>query len=160
MDILLLLLGVGCLLVGLAGAILPLPGPGLSFVGLLLLNTTPYASFSFSVLLTFGIITAVIVVLDYYIPIWGMKRFGGTRSGTIGAVIGGVAGIFIIPAVGIFLGTFLGALAGELLGGASSRSAVKSAIGSFLGFITGMFMQIALCLAMIIYAGIGIYDQM
>jgi|AntAceMinimDraft_11_1070367.scaffolds.fasta_scaffold40242_2 hypothetical protein len=159
MDIFLLGIGIVCLFAGLAGSILPLPGPGLSFAGLLVLDSSHHASFSSSVLVTFGIITVVIVVLDYYIPIWGMKRFGGTRKGTIGAVVGGIAGIFVIPAIGIFLGTFLGALIGELLGGASTKNAVKSAIGSFLGFITGIFMQIALCVAMIIYAGIGIYDQ-
>jgi uncharacterized protein len=159
MDIVLLILGGICLLGGLAGAILPLPGPGLSFFGLLLIHFSHYADFSTYVLTIFGVMTVAIAILDYFIPIWGMKRFGGTRNGTIGAIVGGLVGIFIIPGIGLFPGTFLGAFAGELLGGMATKKALKSAFGSFLGFITGVFIQVALCIAMLIYAGYGIYDQ-
>lgn len=160
MELLLLVFGVICLITGLAGAVLPLPGPALSFVGLILIQYSHYAEFSTYLLVTFGILTVVIAVLDYYIPIWGIKRFGGTRNGTIGAFIGGLAGLFIIPAVGIFLGTFVGALIGELIGGLGIKKALKSAIGSFVGFLTGIFVQITLCIVMIVYAFYGIYDQM
>lgn len=160
MELLLLVLGIICLFTGLAGAVLPLPGPALSFVGLILIQFSHYAQFSTYLLVTFGILTAVIAVLDYYIPIWGMKKFGGTRNGTIGAFVGGLAGLFVIPAVGIFLGTFVGALVGELIGGLDTKKALKSAFGSFVGFLTGIFVQITLCLVMILYAAYGIYDQM
>ncbi len=40
------------------------------------------------------------------------------------------------------------------------KKALKSAFGSFLGFITGIFVQVALCIAMLVYAGYGVYDQM
>lgn len=159
MEVLLLVLGIICLLGGLAGAVLPLPGPGLSFGGLLLIHFSHYADFSQSVLITFGVLTVIMAVLDYYIPIWGVKRFGGTRYGSIGAIVGGLAGFFFIPGVGIFIGTFLGALIGELLGRATLKSALRAALGSFLGFLSGVVVQILLCLAMIIYAGYGLYDK-
>jgi uncharacterized protein len=159
MDTLLLLLGGACLLVGLAGAILPIPGPALSFLGLILIHFSHFADFSTYMLVTFGVLTVVIVVLDYYIPIWGMKRFGGTRKGTIGAIVGGLVGLFVVPGLGLFPGTFAGALIGELIGGLPMKKALKSAIGSFLGFITGIFVQVALCIAMLVYAGYGVYDQ-
>ena len=38
MDIVLLIIGFLLLLVGLAGAVLPLPGPPLSFVGIIVLS--------------------------------------------------------------------------------------------------------------------------
>lgn len=157
MEIILLILGIICLLGGLAGAVLPLPGPGLSFGGLMLIHFSHYADFSQTVLITFGVLTVVMVFLDYYIPIWGVKRFGGTRYGSIGAILGGLAGLFFIPAIGIFVGTFLGALIGELLGKATLKSALRAALGSFLGFLSGVFVQILLCLAMIVYAGYGIF---
>ncbi len=160
MDIVLLVLGIICLLVGLAGAILPLPGPGLSFGGLLLIHFSRYADFSQTALITFGVLTVVMVFLDYYIPILGVKRFGGTRYGSIGAIVGGLAGLFFIPAIGIFVGTFLGALLGELVGRATFQAALRAAFGSFLGFLSGVFVQILLCLAMIVYAGYGIYGNM
>ncbi|WP_149242464.1 DUF456 domain-containing protein [Dyadobacter sp. 32] len=152
MDILLLILGIICLLTGLAGAILPLPGPPLSFAGLLLLHITKFAAFSQTVLVGLGFVTVVITVLDYYIPILGTKKFGGTRAGAIGATLGLLVGFFVIPALGMFIGTFLGALIGELLGGAHFQIALKSAFGSFIGFITGIVMKTILCLIMIGYA--------
>ncbi len=160
MEYILLILGIICLLTGLAGAVLPLPGPGLSFGGLLLIHFSHYANFSQTALVTFGVLTVVMVFLDYYIPIWGVKRFGGTRYGSIGAIAGGLGGLFFIPAIGIFIGTFLGALVGELLGKATLKSALRAALGSFLGFLSGVFVQILLCLAMIVYAGYGLYGNM
>lgn len=159
MDILLLVAGIIALLVGLAGAVLPIPGPPLSFVGLLLLQFSRFAEFSTTLLVSLGLITIVITILDYYIPIWGTKKFGGTRYGAIGATLGLLAGFFLIPAIGIFLGTFLGALVGELLGGASFKPALKSAFGSFVGFLTGIVVKVVLCLVMIGYAVVEIYKS-
>jgi uncharacterized protein len=68
MDILLLIGGIICLIIGLAGAVLPLPGPPLSFVGMLMLHYSKFAEFSENILISFGIITVAITVLDYYIP--------------------------------------------------------------------------------------------
>jgi uncharacterized protein YqgC (DUF456 family) len=157
MDIILLVAGIIALLVGLAGSVLPIPGPPLSFGGLLLLHYSRFATFSTTLLITLGLITVVITVMDYYIPIWGTKKFGGTRYGAIGATIGLLAGFFVIPGLGIFLGTFLGALLGELVGGTSFKPALRSAFGSFVGFLTGIVFKVILCLVMIGYAVVEIY---
>ncbi|WP_028668038.1 DUF456 domain-containing protein [Runella zeae] len=152
MDILLLILGIAGLLVGLAGAVLPLPGPPLSFVGLLCLHFSKYAEFSQFTLYTLGIVTLIISVLDYYVPIWGVKKFGGTNYGAWGSTVGLLIGFFFVPAIGIFLGAFLGALIGELIGGMAADKALKAAFGSFLGFLGGITMKVILCLVMIGYA--------
>ncbi len=152
MEILLLILGVTALLAGLAGAILPIPGPPLSFLGLLLLQWSGYIALSGPVLWSLGIATAVIAVLDYYIPVYGTKKFGGSRYGSIGTMVGMLVGLFVFPGVGLFLGAFLGAFLGELLARAPWQQALKAAIGSFLGFVTGIVMKVILCLVMIGYA--------
>ncbi|AEI49846.1 DUF456 domain-containing protein [Runella slithyformis] len=152
MDILLLILAIAGLLVGLAGAVLPLPGPPLSFAGLLCLHFSSYAELGQITLYSLGFITLAVTVLDYYVPIWGVKKFGGTNYGAWGSTIGLVLGFFVIPALGIFLGAFLGALIGELIAGMAFNKALKAAIGSFLGFITGIFVKVVLCLIMIGYA--------
>ena len=73
MDIVLLILGFILLLVGLAGAVLPLPGPPLSFVGILVLNYSKFANFSSNLLFILGTLTILITVLDYF----GSHPFSG-----------------------------------------------------------------------------------
>ncbi|MFT4033848.1 MAG: DUF456 domain-containing protein [Siphonobacter sp.] len=152
MEIILLILGVAALLTGLAGAILPLPGPPLSYVGLWLLYGSGYVTFSIPVLVVIGLITLAVVILDYYIPVWGVKKFGGTAYGAWGSTIGLVIGFFVPIPGGIFLGAFLGAFVGELVRGMASGLALKAALGSFLGFLIGIAGKVILCLAMIGYA--------
>lgn len=152
MEVILLILAILALLGGLAGAVLPIPGPPLSFIGLLLLQWSGFVALSQPVLWSLGLVTLIMAILDYYIPIYGSQKFGGTKFGSTGTLIGMLAGFFIFPAVGLFLGAFLGAIIGELLGKAPFRVALKAAIGSFLGFVTGIVMKIALCLVMISYA--------
>ena len=158
MDILLLIGSIICLLVGLAGAVLPLPGPPLSLVGLFMLHYSKYADFDRKMLTFFTLVTIGISIFDYYAPIWGTKKFGGTKYGAWGSTIGLLAGLFIIPGFGMFLGAFLGAFLGEILGKAEPKKALKAAFGSFLGLIAGIFGKVILCLAMLIFACIAIAE--
>lgn len=155
MDIILVLIAYICLVVGLLGAVLPLPGPPLSFIGLLIFAFTKFSNLSTELLWGFGAATAIISVLDYYIPIWGIKKFGGSKSAIWGSSIGLVIGMFLGP-FGIFIGAFLGALVGELLAGSKAQAATKAAFGSFLGFISGIVLKLVLCAMMLYYPTISL----
>lgn len=148
MDVLWLTLGIILMLIGLAGSILPfLPGPPLCFLALLiqqLQSTPPYTT---DFLLTWGAITVVILVLDYVIPLYGTKRFGGTKYGMWGCAIGLVAGLWLGPA-GLVIGPFVGAFVGELIGNARSQHALRAALGSFAGFVFGTLLKLVACLVM------------
>lgn len=145
MDIVLIILGVLCLIVGFVGCIIPaLPGVPLSYAALWLLHATDKVQFSWQVLLIWGIITVVIQVLDYVIPIWGTKRTGGSKAGVWGSTIGLIVGLFFGP-WGIFLGPFIGAVIGELLVGKTTRDAFRSGWGSLLGLLTGTVMKLICC---------------
>ncbi len=158
MDIVLLILGFILLLVGLAGAVLPLPGPPLSFVGILVLNYSKFANFSSNLLFILGTLTILITVLDYFIPIWGTKKFGGSKWGTIGAGLGLVVGIFL-GSFGLFIGAFIGAFIGEYLNNKNHIIALKAALGSFFGLIAGIIFKLTLCLVMLYYASIEMYNN-
>ena len=57
MDIVLIILGAVCLLVGLAGCILPvLPGVPVAYAGLWLIHATNKVQFGWRVLLVWGIV--------------------------------------------------------------------------------------------------------
>ncbi|MCD6354998.1 MAG: DUF456 domain-containing protein [Prolixibacteraceae bacterium] len=143
MDYVLIALGVILLAGGILGCVLPvIPGPPLSYIGLLLLHFTERYSFSTKFLLIWAIITAIVYALDFIIPAWGTKKFGGSKRGVWGSIIGLIAGLFFFPPVGIILGPFIGAVVGELTVGKESGAALKSGFGSFLGFLTGTLLKL------------------
>lgn len=148
MDLFLIITGAVLILLGIAGSVLPvLPGPPLGYAGLLLLHFTSKASFSIRFLVIWGVVTVAVTVLDYVIPVYGTKYFGGTSRGMWGATIGLVIGIFFLPPAGMIIGPFVGALIGEMIGGSDNTHAFRAAVGSFLGFLAGTFMKLALSVA-------------
>lgn len=151
MDIVLAILAAICLITGLVGAVLPLPGPPLSYLGIWLLEWSSYADFSSGLLWALGLATIAVTVLDYVVPLWGVKKFGGSKAGAWGSTIGLIVGMFFGP-LGIFIGAFVGALAGELAAGRNSRQATRAAFGSFIGFLLGTGLKLVLCGLMIWYA--------
>ena len=153
MDLVLLAFGLLFMLIGVLGSFLPvLPGPPVSWIGLLLLYLTKTVENDWWFLGITLVVALIVVALDYVIPVVGTKKFGGSRSGMIGTTIGLLIAIFfpILGIFGIIIWPFLGALAGELINNAESDKALKAAFGSFLGFLTGTFLKFVIA---IIYFG-------
>ncbi|MFD2551157.1 DUF456 domain-containing protein [Bizionia sediminis] len=153
MDIFLVVIGFLFMLVGIAGSFLPiLPGPPLSWIGLLLLYLTeavPNDSWFLGVTL---VIALLVFALDYIIPAVGTKRFGGSRKGIIGTTVGLLVAIIfpVFGPLGIIIWPFLGAFIGEMINKADTKVAVKAAFGSFLGFLAGTFIKF---LVSVVYLG-------
>ncbi|MBO7316829.1 MAG: DUF456 domain-containing protein [Paludibacteraceae bacterium] len=144
MDIVLVIASFVFLIIGLLGSVLPvLPGIPLSYVGLLLLHFSSYADFSTTFLLLWLVVVVVLQVLDYYLPIWGTKKWGGTKWGMWGSTIGLLFGFFLGP-LGVIFGPFVGAVVGELINGAETSKALKSGFGSFVGFLVGTIAKLAI----------------
>ena len=130
------------MLLGILGSFLPvLPGPPISWVGLLLLHLTTAIPDDWWFLGITAVVAVVIFALDYIIPIIGTKKFGGTKAGMIGTTVGLIIGLFVPIPGGIFIGAFAGAFIGELSNKADNKTALKAAFGSFLGLLTGAFMK-------------------
>ncbi|MFC4218899.1 DUF456 domain-containing protein [Flagellimonas marina] len=154
MDIALLILGFLLMLVGILGSFLPvLPGPPISWVGLLLLYLTKAVPDNWWVLGITFIIAITITILDYVIPAMGTKKFGGSKAGMWGTIVGLLVAIFVpvFGPFGIIIWPFVGALVGELLNKANKKTALKAAFGSFLGFLTGTFMKFVVTLLYAIF---------
>lgn len=148
MDVFLLVSGVILMLAGLAGCILPfLPGPPLCYMALLIQQFQSTPPYSTDFLLIWAGITLVIVVLDYIIPVYGTKRFGGTKYGMWGCVIGLIGGLWMGP-LGLIIGPFAGAFIGEIIGNAKSDHAIRAAFGSFVGFLLGTLLKLVACFVM------------
>lgn len=143
MDTLLLLLAFGFALVGLAGSFLPVvPGPPLAFIGLAVLKFSEAYAPDDQLLGGHLLAAAAITVLDYYVPVAGTRRMGGSKAAGRGAAIGLVLGLFAGP-LGIVVGPFIGALLAEMIVGRPLPLALKAATGAFLGFLAGVIMKFA-----------------
>ncbi len=161
MDIILIIIGIILLIIGIIGCVLPvLPGQAIAYLSLIMLELTDKAPFDEEFLIIMALIMIGVTVLDYVVPVWGTKKFGGTKRGLWGSAIGLVFGIIILPVTGItlgpfgifgiILGPFVGAYIGESMGGTESKKAFRAAFGSFIGFITGTIMKL-------VYSGIVAY---
>lgn len=160
MDLFLLIIGIILLIIGFVGCVLPiLPGQAVGYVSLILLQFMNPPRVPSDTMWTLAFIMILVTVLDYVVPIYGTKKFGGTKRGVWGSTIGLIVGIFILPSIvilgpfgvfGIILGPFVGAYVGEASGGRDSREAFIAAIGSFIGFLTGTFLKL-------VYTGVCAY---
>ena len=173
METILLILAFLFLLVGLLGSIFPaLPGPPLSFAGLVLLQWSGHEGFNLPFLLMWAVITIAVTIIDNFLPAWMTKRFGGSHMAMAGSVLGLAVGVLFFAPVGLLIGPFLGALAGELINNRiqakrneinttdgpadCSRSdkvkPLKVALGAFLAFIVGTGAKLIIGSLMLYYA--------
>jgi uncharacterized protein YqgC (DUF456 family) len=142
---------VGALfLAGLLGSVVPwLPGPLLILVGALVWAVaTDFARIGPGRLIVLTALALLSYCLTFVAVAAGARRYGGTRWGLIGAVVGAFGGLFFGPA-GLLLGPMVGAVAGELLRGADLAEGLRSGYGAAVGLLAGVVADIAIALAMI-----------
>jgi len=133
-------------IVGILGCIIPgLPGTPLNYAALLLvqwrLNTIQS-----STLIIYGILTIVVLVIDYVLPIWFAKKFGATKQGIWGSIIGMLIGFFFTP-IGMILGMLIGAIVGDMIAGRTSGEATRSGLATFFGTLLSLGLKLAVSLA-------------
>ena len=101
-------------------------------------------------------LSLLVTVMDYIIPAAGTKKFGGSKAGMWGSIIGLLVAVFfpVLGPFGIIVWPFVGALVGELANKAEKERALKAAFGSFIGFLTGTFLKFLIA---IVYTGLFIW---
>ncbi|MCC8036205.1 MAG: DUF456 domain-containing protein [Rikenellaceae bacterium] len=153
MDLLLAVIGILCLLMGPIGCLVPvLPGPPIGYAGLVILGFCRWTELSGTLLLVLGAAALAVTVLDFYLPAWFTKKFGGSRAATVGSVAGMVAGLFILPPWGIIFCPFLGAFLGELIHDSRDHNkAFRVAMGAFAAFAAGTGLKLVTCFVMLYY---------
>lgn len=138
--------------IGLLGVILPvLPGTILSFGGMLCAYFVQGSTITMTQLVVCGALSIIVVVLDYLLPGYFTKLFGGTKTGITGATIGTFVGfLFGIP--GIILGPFFGAVIGEMVGSKTTLdNAINIGLGSMLSFLVGSGIKLIVGIYMMFY---------
>jgi uncharacterized protein len=138
------------MLCGLVGSIIPgLPGTPLVLVAAVAHRLYfGAASANNWVLGGLVVLTLLSFAFDYFASMVGAKKLGATWRGIVGAVVGGLIGLFFgFP--GIILGPFLGALLLEMAAGRKLKPAAQAGFGALLGLLAGAVGKLAICVAMI-----------
>ena len=139
-----IVIGSILMLLGLAGSILPiLPGPPLSFIGLFLLALLKHFSppLTPTLVIILAIVTMIVIVMDYIIPLMGAKRYGASKWGVWGSVLGMVIGIFWSP-FAMLVGAFIGAVVVEWLVGKKKGEALRAGWGVVMGMLFATILRL------------------
>lgn len=132
-------------LLGIAGCVLPiLPGPGLAFFGLLLLALVKHFSppLTPTLIIVMALLTVVVTIGDYLVPLWGAKRYGATKWGIWGSVLGMTIGVFFSP-FGMLPGALIGSVIAEWLVQKEKGKALRAGWGVFVGSVAGTALKLA-----------------
>ncbi len=140
------------MLIGLAGTILPvLPGTPIIFLAILGYGFYDhFTSIGFWFILIMGLLTVASAIADYLGGVYGAKKYGASRLGIWGSIIGGIIGVFVAPPVGIILGPLLGAVIGELLNGKSTEHAFSVGWGTLIGLLGSTVVKVIIGVIMIL----------
>lgn len=149
MDLLLSIIALLLGLVGLVGVFVTgLPGTLISYIGLVCVYFNDDSTISLFQLIICFFVTIIVMILDYFLPGYFSKLFGGTKYGIWGATIGMIIGLFY-GFWGILLSPFIGAVVGELIGRKIKfTQALLVGLGSMLAFFasTGIKLIVGLYL--------------
>ena len=146
MGFLIIVFVVLLLIIGIAGSIIPvLPGPPISFLGLLIFHFFTSYQIDVDVLWLLAAAVSIITFLDYWLQVYGVKRFGGGKKAINGTILGLVLGFFIFPPFGVIIGPFIGAFIGARMEVKEDlSSAMKIALGALAGFLGGTLLKFTL----------------
>lgn len=151
MTIVILIIALVLMAAGLCGIFVPmLPDVPLVFGGVLFYAIfNRFQQIGWKALLIWGIITAVVFVLDYLVQAMGAKKWGASKLGILGAIVGLVLGISLGGIIGIIIGPIMGVIFFELLGDRNLKEAFRAGVGTFFGFVLGVLLKIIVGVVMV-----------
>ena len=151
MDLLWWLIAIVLMAVGLIGTVLPVvPGTVIilaaALIHQMMLGTEKSLGWwNIAVLVLLMLLSYALEFAGGY---FGAKRFGATKWGAFGAMLGAIAGLFF-PFPGLIIGPIIGAIAGELLAGKRLVGAGRAGWGTLLGNLTGLIGKLTIGLVMV-----------
>ena len=147
MVIMILLFLFGSILLALSflGCFIPvLPGPFLAFMALLVLGfVNQFTMPSIFVLCVMGVLAFAITLVDYFIPVMSAKKFGVSKFGSRGALIGTFLGLLAFPPFGAIIGALLGAMTGQFIKERNMKTAFYAGWSVFIGISISTGVKVA-----------------
>ena len=145
MEVLIIILGFLLLLIGFFGSIVPaVPGPLLSYIAVLILSLFTSYQFTDDFLVMWIGIVIVVTALDYWLQVYGVKKFGGKQKAINGTLIGLIVGLLAPIPFGFIIGPFAGAFIGAYIEEKDDLTkAFIIALGALAGFLSGTILKLA-----------------
>jgi uncharacterized protein len=151
MELLWWLVAIVLMAVGLIGTVLPaVPGAIIILAAAVMhqLMLGSEKSLGWWNIAALVLLTLLSYTLEFASGYFGAKRFGATKWGAFGAMIGAIVGLFF-PFPGLIVGPVVGAIAGELVAGKRLVSAGRAGWGTLLGNLAGMLGKLTIGLVMV-----------
>lgn len=152
MEIVYIMIAFVLAVTGILGAIYPIiPAAVVSYGSLVVFYFATNDKLSLTALIVWGIVVAVVSVIDMVLPPLITKKAGGSKCSAKGSFIGILVGSLFLPPFGMLLGAFFGALIGEW--SVNRRLDSKSfgiAMASFLAFIFGTGLKLIVSIMILI----------
>jgi uncharacterized protein YqgC (DUF456 family) len=118
-----------------------------------------FISFTVFQVVIFFILALASTFIDQLAMIMGAKRLGASKWGMLGAVVGGLVGIFF-GLIGLVVAPFVGAVIGESCFARKELSnAFKAGFGVFIGFVFGVGLKFGIAVGMTIYWVLKVFSH-
>ena len=132
---------------GLIGCFVPIiPSPVSSWFGFLIVYFSSNITISFKFLIFTLIISIIVFLGDFFLPLITAKKFGSSKNGIFGTGIGLFLGFFILGPIGVILGACIGAFIGELINNKKNNKILGSVFGSIVGVLSGIVLKFVVSL--------------
>ena len=148
------------LIVGLVGCVLPaLPGHLFILLAaiwhrLMVGPDAGIAWWGFGILI---LLMAISQVFEIVCGSLGTQWFGGTKWGALGALVGGIVGLFFLP-FGLLIGPLVGAFGFErLFAKREIRDSAVSGVGSMVGTMVGIMVKVIIGVLMIAWFFLDVF---
>ena len=144
LSILFLILSSAIMLTGLAGVFLPvLPGVPLVFAGAFIYAwSTSFEVITVGNIVLFAVLTAIASAVDYVGGLITAKKYGASKYGLIGGILGGILGLIALGIPGLIIGQLAGVILGELYFGKQMKESFTSGFAMFVGYILGSTVKV------------------
>ena len=144
MNLVFLILSTAVMLIGMAGVFLPvLPGVPLVFAGAFIYAwSTGFQVITIGNLIFFAVLTAIASAVEYIGGVITAKKYGASKYGLLGGVLGGIIGLILLGIPGLILGQLTGVITGEIYYGKQMKESFTSGFGMFIGYILGSTIKV------------------
>jgi uncharacterized protein YqgC (DUF456 family) len=132
------------MLTGLAGVFLPvLPGVPLVFAGAFIYAwSTSFEVITVGNIVLFAVLTAIASAVDYVGGLITAKKYGASKYGLIGGILGGILGLIALGIPGLIIGQLAGVILGEMYFGKQMKESFTSGFAMFVGYILGSTVKV------------------